>query len=150
MDRVALPFCQITLKAQKPLPSAYPQTLKTLGDHLRKKRLDLKLLQKEVAQKIGVCESSIYNWENNQTKPALRYIPNIIEFLSYAPYGLSAKTTGEKIVIYRRLLGLSQKRLAHYLGIDPSTLGRWEKNKRQPPERILKDLTTFFTSYPHS
>ncbi len=87
MDRVALPFCQITLNAQKPLPSAYPQTLKTLGDHLRKRRLDLKLLQREVAQKLGVGESSIYNWENNLTKPALRYIPKIVKFLGYAPYG---------------------------------------------------------------
>ncbi len=64
-NRVALPFCQITLKTQKPLPSAYPQTPKTLGDHLRKKRLDLKLLQKEVAQRLGVGESTVYNWGNN-------------------------------------------------------------------------------------
>jgi DNA-binding XRE family transcriptional regulator len=84
-DRVALPFCHITLKAQKPLPSAYPQTLKTLGDHLRKRRLDLKLLQKEVAQRLGVGESSVYNWENNLTKPALRYIPKIVKFLGYVP-----------------------------------------------------------------
>ncbi len=85
-DRVALPFCHITLKTQKPLPSAYPQTLKTLGDHLRKRRFDLDLLQKEVAQKIGVGESTIYNWENNLTKPALRYIPKIVKFLGYESY----------------------------------------------------------------
>jgi DNA-binding XRE family transcriptional regulator len=85
MDRVALPCCHITLKAQKPLQCAYPQTLKTLGDHLRKRRLDLKLLQKVVAQKIGVGETSIYNWENNLTKPALRFIPKIVEFLGYVP-----------------------------------------------------------------
>ncbi len=149
-DIPALPFCQITLKAQKPLPSAYPRTPKTLGDHLRKKRLDLKLLQKEVAQRLSVGESSIYNWGNNLSIPSLRYIPKIIEFLGYTPYDPSVRTTGEKIVTYRQLLSLSQKKLAHRLGIDPSTLGRWEKNKRQPPERILKDLTTFFTSYPHS
>ncbi len=147
-DRVALPCCQITLKAQKPLPSAYPQTPKTLGDHLRKRRLDLKLLQKEVAQNLGVGESSVYNWENNLTKPALKYIPKIIELLKYVPFDTSAKTIGEKIVAYRRLLGLSQKKLAHRLGIDPSTLGKWEGGKRKPSERFLKDLTTFFKSYP--
>ena len=147
INRVALPFCQITLKAQKPLPSVYPRTLKTIGDHLRKRRLDLKLLQKEVAQKLGVGESSVYNWENNLTKLALRYIPKIIEFLGYAPYNPSDKTTGEKIVACRRFLGLSQKRLACHLGIDPFTLGKWERDKRLPPERVLKDLTTFFKSY---
>ena len=55
------------------------------------------------------------------------------------PFDTSAKTTGEKIVVYRRLLGLSQKKLACHLGIDPSTLGKWERDKRQPPERLLKD-----------
>jgi hypothetical protein len=43
-----LPFCQITLKALKPKGSEYPKELKTFGDHLRKKRLDLRLLRKEV------------------------------------------------------------------------------------------------------
>ncbi|MEE9214079.1 MAG: helix-turn-helix transcriptional regulator [Thermodesulfobacteriota bacterium] len=137
-----MPFCHITLKTQKPLPSAYPQTPKTIGDHLRKRRLDLNLLQKDIAQKLDVCEPSIYNWENNLAKPALRYIPKIIEFLGYVPFDTSNMSVGEKIVSYRRLLGLSQKKLAHRLGIDPSTLGRWERDKRQPPERVLKDLNT--------
>ena len=133
-------FCQITLKAQKPLPSAYPQTLRTLEDHPRKRRLDLNLLQKEVTQRLGVCVPSIYSWENNLTKPAIRYIPKIIEFLGYVPFDTSNLSVGEKIVVYRRLLGLSQKKQAHRLGIDQSTLGKWERNKRQPPERYLKEI----------
>ncbi|MFQ5965235.1 MAG: helix-turn-helix domain-containing protein [Candidatus Scalinduaceae bacterium] len=141
----ALPFCQIRLKAQKPLPSAYPQTIKTLGDHLRKRRLDLKLLQKDVAQKLGVGETSVYNWENNLTKPALRYIPKIIEFLGYVPFNTSNLSVGERIVVYRKLHGLSQKKLAHKLDIDPCTLSKWERDKRKPSERLLKDLTAFFT-----
>jgi hypothetical protein len=40
-------FCGITLKANNPLPEAYPQALSTLGDYL-----DLGLLQKEVAEKL--------------------------------------------------------------------------------------------------
>ncbi len=141
-----MPFCHITLKTQKPLPSAYPRTLKTLGDHRREKRLDLKILQKEVAQKLGVGESSIYNWENNLTKPALRYTPKIIEFLGYAPFDTSTLSVGERIVVYRKLHGLSQKKLAHQLGIDPCTLSKWERGKRRPSERFLKDLTMFFSS----
>jgi hypothetical protein len=42
---VALHFCEVTLTAKKPLSEAYPKTLKTLGDHLRKRRLDLNLFQ---------------------------------------------------------------------------------------------------------
>ncbi len=135
-----MPFSYIRLKTKKPLPSAYPTRLKTIGDHLRKKRLDLELFQKDVAKILGVCDPSIYNWENNLAKPAFRYIPKIIEFLGYVPFEISTKSVGEKIVIYRRLLGLSQKELAHRLGIDPSTLSKWEMDIRRPSERILKDI----------
>jgi len=140
----ALPFCKVTLKAQKPLPSPYPKKLKTLGDHLRKRRLDLKLFQKEVAQRIGVEEATIWNWENNWSSPSLYYIPKIIEFLGYVPDCIKAKTLGEKIVTSRRLLGITQKEFARHLGIDPSTLGRWEKDKSQPQKELLKKLNIFF------
>ncbi|MBC8554505.1 MAG: helix-turn-helix transcriptional regulator [Candidatus Brocadiales bacterium] len=141
-----MPFSHIILNAQKPLPSAYPRTLKTLGDHLRKKRLDLELLQKDAARKLGVCEPSIYNWENNLAKPAIKYIPTIIEFLGYVPFDTSTLSVGEKIVVYRKLLGLSQRKLAHNLGIDPCTLSKWEMNKRSPSKRFLEDLIMFFSS----
>jgi len=97
-----------------------------------------------VAKMLGACEPSIYSWENNLSEPAFRYIPKIIEFLGYAPFETSAKSIGEKIIIYRKLRGLSQKQLARQLGIDPGTLSKWEKDKRRPSERLLKDLTTFF------
>lgn len=142
----ALPFCKITLKAQKPASVAYPKTLKTLGDHLRKRRLDLKLQQKDVAKKLGVSETSIYNWENNIASPSLYSIPKIIKFLGYIPDSFKAKTPGEKIATSRRLLGLTQKELAHRLRIDPSTLGRWEKDKSRPSKKELKLLDNLFTS----
>ncbi len=145
-----MPFCHITLKTQKPLPIVYPRTLKTLGNHLRKRRLDLNLLQKDVAQKLGVGETSIYSWENNLAKPALRFIPKIIEFLGYVPFDTSTLSVGERIVVYRRLLGLSQKELASRLGIDPCTLSKWERDKRKPSEELLKDLTAFFMTLYHS
>jgi len=133
----------VTLKAKKPLSSSYPKKLKTLGDHLRKKRLDLKLLQKEVAKRIGVNETTIWNWENNCSSPSLSYIPKIIKFLGYVPDCIKAKTFGEKIVISHQLHGLTQKDLAHRLGIDPSTLGRWERNESKPEKELLKKLNTF-------
>lgn len=142
----ALPFCKITLKAQKPLSNAYPQTLKTLGDHLRKRRLDLKLLQKEIAQRLGTDEASVYNWENNRTSPSLHFIPKVIEFLGYVPYDTQARTFGEGITIFRRIHGITQEELAECLNVDPTTLGRWERNKGRPTKRYVKKLTVFFAS----
>jgi transcriptional regulator with XRE-family HTH domain len=139
----ALPFCHISLKGQKPLSKAYPRELKTLGDHLRKRRLDLKLLQKEVAPILGVEEATVWNWENSRSSPQLHYIPKIIEFLGCVSFNGQAKTLGEKIIHYRRLLGLTQKELANRLSIDPTTLARWERNESRPLKRHLKRLAAF-------
>src|SRR2546426_2892467 len=61
-NMVALHFCDVTLSAKKPISEAYPKTLKTVGDHLRKRRLDLKLYQKDVAKAIGVDSLTSRNW----------------------------------------------------------------------------------------
>jgi transcriptional regulator with XRE-family HTH domain len=144
----ALPFCHISLKGQKPLPKAYPQELGTLGDHLRKKRPDLRLFRKQVALILGVEEATIWNWENNRSSPNLRYIPKIVEFSGYVPFDGEPKTLGEKIIHCHHLSGMTQKELAHRLGIDPSTLARWERNECKPLRKHLEKLTTFFASLP--
>lgn len=58
----------------------YPQELLTIGDHIRKKRMDLGLLQREVAAKIGVAESTVWNWEHG-VNPDQRYSSIIRTFL---------------------------------------------------------------------
>ena len=82
---VALHFCDVTLSANKPQNTAYPKVLKTIGDHLRKKRLDLKLYQEDVSKAIGVDTLTICNWENNLTTPRLFLLPKIYHFLGYNP-----------------------------------------------------------------
>ncbi|MFB0565688.1 MAG: helix-turn-helix transcriptional regulator [Candidatus Aminicenantaceae bacterium] len=136
----------MTLKAKKPLPPGYPKLLKILGDHLRKKRLDLKLLQKEVAESIGVDEITIYYWENNRVKPSLPFIPKIIEFLGYIPFDTESNSLGEQIIIFRRIHGLSQKKLARFLGIDYTTIGHWERGEHWPSKKLFDKLISLFTS----
>jgi DNA-binding XRE family transcriptional regulator len=69
------------LKAQKPKHADYPKELLTIGDRIRAKRLELGLLQKEVAKIIGVCEDTITYWETNRTKPNKKCMQLIVEFL---------------------------------------------------------------------
>jgi len=78
----------LTLKAPKPLPLAYPESPKTVGDHIRKKRMDLKLFQRDIAKIIGVDECTIHNWEMSHSLPQERLIPKIIEFVGYDPRDL--------------------------------------------------------------
>jgi len=48
--------------------------------------MDLKLTQREVAEKLSVDKTTIQFWENNRVKPSLAQIPKIIEFLGYDPF----------------------------------------------------------------
>jgi transcriptional regulator with XRE-family HTH domain len=122
-----LPFCHVTLSAKKPQSEPYPKAPITLGDHFRKRRLDLKLLQKDVGKLLGVDETTIWNWENNRSGPQLRLIPRIINFLGYDPLGPLPRSIGERLLKYRKRHGLSQKKLAKILAIDPATLSRLER-----------------------
>jgi transcriptional regulator with XRE-family HTH domain len=141
---VALPFCHLSLKASKPSLPQYPKEFKTIGDHLRKKRLDLKLTQKEVAKQIGVDETTILNWELARTCPELKNLPNLIKFIGYLPIDPSNLTIGEKIVLYRQLQGLSQEKFARILKIDSSTLGRWEKGRGHIRQDLKKMIESYF------
>jgi len=81
----ALPFCDLVLRTPKPLGREYPAELRTIGDHVRKRRLDLGLLQRDVALRIGVDPTSIFNWEAGRHHPSLRHLPAALDFLDYDP-----------------------------------------------------------------
>jgi transcriptional regulator with XRE-family HTH domain len=122
----------------------YPKEINTLGDHIRKRRLDLGLLQREVAEKIGVTEATIYHWERQRNAPEIRFIAPIIEFLEYDPLP-QPESFAERLKTYRLRLGLSQRKLAAKLGIDPGTLGSWERGRRKPSERYRELLARSLT-----
>ena len=97
-----------------------------MGDHLRKRRLDLGLRQKDVAKQLGVNKDTIRNWEVGRAAPALWRWPAIIRFLGYVPFSNNGALP-DRLRCYRRLHGLSQKRLAALLGVDPGTVSHWER-----------------------
>jgi predicted transcriptional regulator len=82
-DTPALPFCHVAIRAEKPKDSAYPSVLKTVGDRLRARRLDLGLYQKDVAKLLGVDECSVWNWENNQKEAGRKSMSRITAFLDF-------------------------------------------------------------------
>ncbi len=50
----------------------YPKNPKTFGELLRKKRMDKRLTIKDLAKRIGVTETTVYNWEIRNKKPYRR------------------------------------------------------------------------------
>lgn len=111
--------------------SRVPDKLETIGDHLLRRRFALKLLQRQVAEKLGVEKSSVANWESNRTKPSLEYMPAIIRFLGYNPVPPGSDWS-ERLVQCRTALGITQKEAARRMGVDASTLARWERGEREP------------------
>jgi site-specific DNA recombinase len=103
----------------------------TVGDHIRKRRLALKLFQKDVAKKIGVNKTTIFNWEANISQPDFRYLPAVIAFLGYNPLR-AGHGWAERLIQCRTILGLSQKDAARKIGVDQATLAKWERGDREP------------------
>lgn len=110
----------------------------TIADKLKNRRIELGLLQKDVAKLIGVCEDSITLWENNRNEPSIIYYPKIIKFLGYVPFDVDSSTLGGQLKLYRYLHGFSQEELARTLDINESTVFHYENNKHKPSPKTLR------------
>jgi transcriptional regulator with XRE-family HTH domain len=143
-----LPFCHLRLRAEKPKDFRYPTELKTLGDHLRKRRLDLGLLQREVARVMGVSAACVWQWETHYSSVQTHLIPRVIDFLGYAPWEAPAHFGGWFQMV-RLSLGLSRKRLGRRYHIDEATLWRLESGRSWPTRQTaarLRDLLSSIAS----
>jgi transcriptional regulator with XRE-family HTH domain len=116
------------LRGRIPAPKWYPEHPQTLGDHLRKARLDRGLWQEHVAAELGVSVSTICNWEGNRTSVATRFLPKVVAFLGYDPREETGQL-GDRIRMQRERQGLSQGALAEKLGLNVSTVVAWERGR---------------------
>jgi len=131
----------VTLKARRPSAN-YPKKLETLGDHIKSRRLTLKLFQRQVADELGTDETTLFRWEHNMVWPQIHYFPQILKFLGYDPFPASV-TLADKLRAARRRLGLTQTAFAEQLEVDPVTLRKWEQDKAHPNRRSLKKIKKF-------
>lgn len=119
-----MPFAPVTLKCLKPKETDFePQTV---GQHIKKHRLLLKLTQKALTRILKVSEFSIINWERGDFQPIrATTLHRIIEFLGYDPLP-KGQTTPERLREKRRPMGWDQRELAEHLGVDRCTVTKWE------------------------
>jgi transcriptional regulator with XRE-family HTH domain len=102
-----------------------------LGDHFRRRRLDLGLLQRIVAERLGVREETITNWELGRQRPRVRHHAEILRLLGYDP-DPAGDGLPDRLRAVRRRLGLTQTELAVRLGQDEAHVCRWERGQRTP------------------
>ena len=146
----SLPFCRVTIHGVR-CPhgphfrqvKGYPAVPKTIGEMIRKRRLDLGLHQIEVAEVIGCDEMSIVNWERGHTAPRINYMAGVTRFLGCNPFP-SADTLAERLLNRRKAFGITQKEFAREIRVDPSTLARWERSDREPKGRFQQIVEALF------
>lgn len=137
-----------SITAQTPTPTSYPKVLLTFADHLRKRRLDLKLTQYEASIKLKVTECTVFNWEKSKSEPKVKHYPDIINFLGYNPFGSTVfpLSRHELLKFNRTRLGLSYRNLGKILGVDGSTIAEWEEGIRPIHQSNLAKLEAWLAA----
>lgn len=99
-----------------------------MGDHVRRKRLKMELMRKDVAKLLGVNPWTILNWEKGRTEPPITVVPALLGFLGYDPFP-KPRTLPDHLLTKRRGMGWSIKAAAEEVGVDPGTWGNWESGQ---------------------
>jgi DNA-binding transcriptional regulator YiaG len=63
-----------------------PKEPTTLGGHLRRRRLQLRIFQPEAARRLGVSTVSLSRWECDKVFPTPPHHPQIVEYLGFNPF----------------------------------------------------------------
>ena len=65
----------------------YPASPKTIGEHLRKKRIDMSLFMVQLVKllDLGVSDGAVELWEKNRNRVKGYNRQRIVEFLGYDP-----------------------------------------------------------------
>ena len=87
---------------------------------------------------------TVCNRENNLTTPRLYLRPKLYSVPGYNPLQTNATGLGEKIKMFGHQKGLSLRRLAEELDIDPGRLTRCEKGERLPGGAFKRQLVPLF------
>jgi transcriptional regulator with XRE-family HTH domain len=142
-----VPFCQLAFSASRPVERRYERAkipAGTLGATFRERRWSGALEQWQAAKEIGVSVATYRNWEVNRSVPTVKHLPAAIAFLGYdwrAPNG----TFGDRVRTARTGCGFSIRQLAAALGVDPSTLARWEANDGMPSAALRPVILAWLT-----
>ena len=105
--------------------------------------MDLGLRQSDVADRIGVGTQTVNYWENNHFNPEVQYVPKIVVFLGYDPFGPPPASFPLQLKAARIAAGLTRRQLAARLGVHPGTVAEWERGESAPSKDHRHRLDDF-------
>lgn len=129
---------------RKPSPRNYPESPATIGEQIRKKRIDSGLTQAELAKILNVSTDSVTYWENNRNKPQIAYYPRIHHFLGFDTATFDETNFRGRLQTYRWRNGISCKDIARLLKVDTSTIRTWEKGLNMPSQKKIDEIEALF------
>jgi transcriptional regulator with XRE-family HTH domain len=136
-----LPFSRLRLTGVRPrmLPRGYPHEPRTLGERIRRRRMDLGLTQRTLAERLGCWEQSVARWERDLGEPGPRRWSALEAVLGPGLLAGPEDLAGQ-IRTARLRLGLTQAELARRAGIDERTVLNCESGARAPRRETLRKL----------
>ncbi len=138
------PFFSASLTARRPTPAGIPEECRTLGDHIRKARIERGEYQTDLAKLFRVTPDTVTCWELNRNKVGRINYPVIKRYLGYLPEEYELTELAYKLVYYRWKHDLSMQRLAKIIGVDYTCIQSAEHGKENFQKRTLNRITTFF------
>ena len=123
----------------------YSEDPQTLGEHLKKRRKELGLLQREAADRMGICKDTYANWEKGKTRPLASEFRPVAAFLGYDPTPVPA-TLAERLDAKRRATGMTFAQAAERLGWDNGTLTRYLNGTWRIPAKRAHALEAFLST----
>jgi DNA-binding transcriptional regulator YiaG len=128
---------RLRLAAAKHDRTVQQYVLEAIEERLRKRRIEMELLQKHVASRLGTNEWTYRDWERFGRVPRVRFLPGIIAFLGYYPYP-EPTTLKAQLLKQRRLLGYSHEQMGKLLSVNEATYRHWENGLCQPNSAHLR------------
>ncbi len=133
-----MPFQKIRLKAVRPFD--YKENPDALGEHLKRRRIQLGQRQRDAAEAIQCGSWTWIGWEKHGVEPAVRFIPHIIDWLGYDPFP-EGKIFAEQLTWRRKKAGLTRAAFAELLGLNYSTVEQWEHGVCRPNDDNLAKVS---------
>ncbi len=141
-------FHRLSFSGLLPKQKGYSTELKTVGDHIRRKRMDEELTLSEVGGIIGVNNNTLTSWSLHDVYPMIRHFPGIIKYLGYAPLFFDDGSLSSQMEHYRRVNGLSYKKLSKLIGCDEARLKRLG-NKHRIFQQSIDKIEQFLKGVSH-
>lgn|GEM_PF-975932 len=116
--------------------------------NLKKRRKELGLTMREVADFVGVSEATVSRYENggikNMRRDRIEKYARVLKIDIMDIICLEEKTTGEKIRAMREEKEMSQDELAEKTGYPLSSIVKYENDERKPTEIVKQKLAEVF------